>query len=120
MRIPSKFTQVIADTFFDKTIDLYSVGEITDKEGFTRRDVLLKTGDFTGNVYFTNLEEVRQDYGIEEQIDVVISTHEEIEAGVIVGYGGKDYRVVKAIPRDSHNLLIGRSWSSMSSGSISA
>lgn len=64
-----------------------------------------------GNVRFSNLEEIREAYGIRENIDIAITTDEEVALGSIWEYKDRYYRIVKAIPNDTHNFLVGQIWS---------
>lgn len=114
MKIPQDFKTNIANTFYDKTISLYNVASTTEADGWTRQDTtLVKT--FAGNCRFDKLDQIQKDYGLEEQIDIVISTHEAVNAGQVVGYNSNLFKITKAIPFDSHYLLMGSEWSSKQS-----
>ena len=64
-----------------------------------------------GNVSFNNLDAVREDFGIDEVIDITITTDIEVSLNTVVKYNNVLYKIIKAIPRDSHNFLIGTKWS---------
>jgi hypothetical protein len=66
------------------------------------------------------LEKLREDYGIKENIDIAITTDQNVAVDSILGYLGTQYKLVQAIPFDSHYLLIGKKWLSKSSTLISA
>lgn len=121
MRIPNKFKQVIKDTFYDKEVDLYNVTTEADSQGFVRNgEPATKTGSFLGNVSFDKLDLVQEEYGITEDVDMTISTDEDVSLNQILSYGGRFYKVIRAIENDSHNLLIAQKCLLKSSTSISA
>lgn len=121
MRIPNKFKQVIKDTFYDKEVDLYSVTTEPDSDGFVRKgEPATKTGSFLGNVNFDKLDAIQEEYGIDQDIDITISTDEDVSLDQVISYGGRFYKVIRAIQNDSHNLLIAQKCLLKSSTSISA
>ena len=126
MIIPDSFKQSIANTFYDKEITKYTTEEVVDDEGWVGMEETVVSdsnyvsGTFMGNVRFDNLAQIQEDYGLKEVVDIVVTTDEDIDVNSIIGYENVLYRVNKAIPFDSHKLLIGNIWSSKSSISISA
>ena len=119
MKIPVSFTTQVANAFYDKVVTIYTKNDVVDEEGFAYEEETETETTFNGNVRFDNLAELQEDYGLEEVIDISITTDTDIEVGTIVGYDDVLYRVMKAIPFDSHNLLIGKKWLSKSSALIS-
>lgn len=109
MRIPANFKQTIKDVFYDKELALYTVSTSTDNEGFVSEE-LVASGTFLGNVQFSRLDQVREEYGLDQKIDVTITTDKEVSNNSIVEYAGKQYRIVKAIPYDTHYLLLGSNY----------
>lgn len=111
MKIPQGFTKAIKDTFYDK--ELTEMAETTSENDFGERTVALTptANTILGNVRFSNLEEIRENYGIRERIDIAITTDEEVDLGSIWEYRDRYYRIVQAIPNDSHNFLVGQIWS---------
>jgi len=103
------FKKNIARHFYDKTFTEYSSVDSTDSEGWTSK-TNTEGSTFSGNISYSRLEEVRKEYGIEEQIDATISTHEDIANGTLIKYGSVMYEVVQAIPHDTHNILIIKKW----------
>lgn len=120
MKIPSSFENAIAKTFYDKEFTLYSMSEVVDDEGWGAVDITATSETFLGNIQFSNLGKIQEIYGLEVEIDAIVTTNEEIEMGQIFGYGGYLYKVFTSIPNDSYNLLIVQKWESKSSTSISA
>lgn len=115
MRIPNSFKTKIADTFYDKSIKILNYTEVVDDEGWADASASTVSETFLGNVRFDNLAQIQQDYGLDEEIDIVITTDEDVSLGSILEYGGVEYRVTNSIPYDSHNLIMARKWSSKSS-----
>ena len=105
----------MAYTFYDKVITLYTSEEVVDDEGWAGVSEAETVNTFNGNVRFNDLALLQEDYGLKEVIDIAITTDEDVEVGTIIEYGGETYKVIKAIPFDSHNFLIGKLWSSKSS-----
>lgn len=115
MRIPDSFKTKIADAFYDKSIKLLSYTEVVDEEGWADASSSTEIKTFLGNVRFDNLAQIQEDFGLDEKIDIVITTDEVVSLGSILEYGGVGYRVTNSIPYDSHNLIMARKWSSKSS-----
>lgn len=120
MKLPSGFKENIADIFYDKTITVYEIETIKDNYGYTRLSAEESDTTFLGNVRFSDLVRIQEDYGIKESIDIAITTEYSIEAGTIIGYGSQTYKIIKVIPSDSHNLIVANRWESKSTGLISA
>ena len=120
MQLPTNFKATIKKTFYDKEITLYSKETVKEADGWTRQGNLTSTGTFLGNANFSNFKQIQEDYGITEQIDLVITTDVTVEKDQILGYAGKTYKVIDAKAFDSHILLICQVWSSKLSTSISA
>ena len=114
MTLTDNFKTLISTTFYDKVITKYSQVNVTDSEGWTAKTAITSTGTFKGNVNYSKLDEIRKDYGLDDEIDITITCDEDIENGAILEYLGSKYEVVRAIPYDSHYLLIGKKWLSKS------
>lgn len=111
MKIPNNFKDKIKSTFYDKVVNKVTVTSSVDDEGWIENDKIEIGSSFNGNVRFDDLAEVQENYGLQEVIDIVITTDEEIEVGAILEYGGIYYRAIKVIPHDSHNLILATKWS---------
>lgn len=112
MKITQDFKNAIKNTFYDKTVEVLDVEVMTDVEGGT---YLLNNGTtdtFLANVRIENLEKVQEDFGIMDKIDIALTTDEVVEAGVVVQYDGRVFKLIKAFTFDSHYLLVGQLWSS--------
>lgn len=114
MNIPDSFKKKIKSTFYDKTINRHGVTSTKDGEGWTRDGQLTSNGSYLGNTKFSNFDEVKQAYGIDQQIAMIVTTDQNIPLGEINSYNGNYYRVIKSIPFDSHYMLVLEEWSSKS------
>lgn len=121
MKIPDSFKKAQLKVFQDKTITRYNVGTTTNAIGEVKKDSVATIGTYKGNVHFDNFEQVQEEHGIRENIDMTVTTQQTgLAIGEIHGYGGKMYEIFKVIPNDSHYLLVARKWLSKSSTLISA
>lgn len=107
MDIPSSFKNKIRETFYDKPIILCTKTEITDSEGWVSES-LVESETIMGNVQFGNKEAIREEYGIEDSVDIVITTNKSLENNSVVSYQDEYYTIIKSIPFDSHIKLIGK------------
>lgn len=115
MKIPSSFKTKIEETFYDKLFNIYNKEQTVDDEGWAKDKSTTKKSSVYGNVRFNNLAELQEEYGIEEEIDIAITTSSSVELGDILEYEGNEYRVIGSIPYDSHNLIFAKKWLSQSS-----
>jgi hypothetical protein len=104
MKIPNSFKQAIKEAFYDKEITPYVSTEVVDDEGFARKGYTTPGEVFNGNVSF-NMELVKKEYGIDEEVNIKISTDVDTEAEILE-YNGVKYEVVKKVVRDSHIIYL--------------
>lgn len=119
MNLPTDFKNKISEKFFDKSFSIYTSTEEVDSEGFSRMSVEETETTFMGNVRFDSMDKIQKDYGLDDEIQMAITTHTDIEAGTIIGYNDRTYKVIRGITFDSHYLLLAQEWS-VSSDLISA
>jgi len=122
LRITDDFKNKIAEAFYDKTITVHSQSSTVDDEGFVSVDSQSTSTEVSCNVRFNDLAKIQVDYGIKDKIDIAITTDPdaEIELNDVIEYESTTFKVVQAIPFDSHKLIIAKKWSSKSSTSTSA
>lgn len=74
MQIPELFKQVIKDTFYDKKIEIWSSGTITDDEGAItgsgKKELL---DSFDGNFQFSTREYIQKEYGQEIEASAIVT-----------------------------------------------
>lgn len=108
MQIPETFKQTIADTFYDKDIEIWTSGIIKDDEGSVIGDGKLeKIDSFKGNFQFKTKEYIQQEYGKELEANAIVTCNEtKAEIGNILVYNDSDYEIRGLIPSDSHITLL--------------
>lgn len=108
MKIPNKFKEIIADTFYDKDIEIYTSGTIKDDEGAViENGKLEKIDSFKGNFQFTTREYIRQEYGEEIEANAIVTCDKTIaQIKNILVYNGNDYTIKSKIVSDSHTILL--------------
>lgn len=108
MQISELFKQVIADTFYDKDIEIWTKGTIKDDEGAViGTGKLEKIDSFKANFQFKTREYIQQEYGKEIEASAVITCNKTAaEIGNILVYNNKDYIIKSIIPSDSHITIL--------------
>ena len=122
MTIPSSFINKIENVFNDKLVEILSVSQNIDEEGWAGDRSSTKVSDFYANVSFQDLKILQEDQGLKEEVSIAITTGtgNSVSVGSILEYDDVTYRVISSIPYDSHNLILGSKWLSKSSVLTSA
>ena len=107
MKIPDEFKQAIADTFYDKDIEIWTSGTIKDDEGAVVGNGKLKKIDsFKGNFQFSTREYIQQEYGKEIEANAIVTCDKTVaEIGNILVYNNKEYTIKSLVPFDSHTTI---------------
>lgn len=108
MKIPDEFKQSIADTFYDKDIEIWTERTIRDDEG---SDVgtgkVEKIDNFKGNFQFSTREYIQQEYGKEIEANAIVTCNKaNAEIGNILVYNNNDYIIKSLVPSDSHITIL--------------
>ena len=108
MQIPEIFKQAIADTFYDKEIEIWTSGTIKDDEGSViENGKLEKIDSFKGNFQFSTREYIQQEYGREIEANAIVTCDKSnAEIGNILVYNNKEYSIKSLISGDSHTILL--------------
>ena len=108
MKIPEKFKLTIADTFYDKDIEIWTKGTIKDDEGAViGNGKLSKIDSFKGNFQFSTREYIQQEYGKEIEANAIITCEKtNAEIGNILVYNNNDYTIKSLITGDSHTTIL--------------
>lgn len=108
MQIPNLFKEVIKDTFYDKKMEIWSSGTITDDEGAVIGNGKLKKLELLdGNFQFASREYIQQEYGRDIEANAIVTCESTVvEIGDIVVYNEKEYTVKSKVPSDSHITLL--------------
>jgi len=120
MKLTTGFKEKIAGTFYDKEVDLLSSVPVIESDGWTGKDDLVKTGSFFGNVRFSNLAKIQEDYGIKDEVNIAITTNAIVPLEQLIMFRGLIYKVNNVPQSDSHYLITAQKWSSKLSILISA
>lgn len=108
MQISDLFKQTIKNTFYDKKIEIWTSGTITDDEGAVigngKKD---KVEEFDGNFQFTTREYIQQEYGQGIEANAIVTCNEtKAKIGNILVYNNKEYEIKSLVPSDSHITLL--------------
>lgn len=108
MNIPEAFKKVIADTFYDKDIEIWNTGKLKTPEGAVigigKKE---KIDSFKGNFQFKTREYIQQEYGKEIEANAIVTCDKTIaKIGDMLVYNGKDYTIISKITPDSHTILL--------------
>ena len=108
MKIPETFKQAIADTFYDKDIEIWTEGTIKDDEGSVIvNGKLEKIDSFKGNFQFSTREYIQQEYGKEIEANAIVTCDKTVaEIGNILVYNNNDYTIKSLITGDSHTTIL--------------
>lgn len=108
MQIPEIFKQAIADTFYDKEIEIWTSGTIKDDEGSViENGKLEKIDSFKGNFQFSTREYIQQEYGREIEANAIVTCDKSnAEIGNILVYNNKEYSIKSLISGDSHTIIL--------------
>lgn len=112
MLLPKNFSNTIADTFYDKCVEILEVTDNIDAEGSVTKNAV-GAGSFMGNVRFNALGALQEELGLAETIDVAVTcdTTVDLAVGGLMQYADRRYQVRHALPFDSHLLIVGKLWS---------
>jgi hypothetical protein len=120
MIISEEFKNTIKATFYDKEFLICNRTESVESDGQVTVGADETATTFLGNARFNDLTRLQEDYGIKEQIEIVITTDYSVVNGIILKYGDRYFEVIKVIPFDSHNLIMAKQWLLEYSGLTSA
>lgn len=111
MYIPKKTKTKIAQVFYDKEVEILEKITTIDNEGGVNTKGLEVKDIFKGNVSFSNCKKIQEDYGLDYQIDISITTDcETVKIDDIIQYQSIVYNVTDVIQNDSHNLIVASKW----------
>lgn len=112
MIIPKDFKEAVAGAFYDKEINRIGETLITEEDGATRTEIGAITGTFVGNPKLSNFKKVQEEYGLDYQIDIVITTSTDvlIDVDEVIQYDNVMYKVTDVLPFDSHKTIVGAIW----------
>ncbi len=111
MYIPKEMNKVIASVFYDKTVKVLESVTETDSEGGVISKGITEIDSFKGNVSFSNCKKIQEDFGLDYDIDIAITTdYTEDLFKKYLKYNDIVYAVTDIKPYDSHVLILGKVW----------
>lgn len=111
MFIPKTMKKQMAKAFYDKEISLLEIEAIFDEEGGVTTKGYDIADTFKGNVSFSNCKQIQEDYGLDYEIDVSITTdYNSLKINDIIKYNEVIYKVTDILKSDSHILVVGTQW----------
>ena len=102
--------KVIASVFYDKTVKVLESVTETDSEGGVISKGITEIDSFKGNVSFGNCKKIQEDFGLDYDIDIVITTDTADLFKKYLKYNDVVYAVTDIKPFDSHVLILGKVW----------
>lgn len=111
MYIPKKMKQQIAKTFYDKEVFMLDKKTNIDAEGGVTSKGYDVIDTFKGNVNFSNCKQIQEEYGLDYNIDVSITTdYNLLNINDMIKYQDIIYNVTDILPSDSHILIVATKW----------
>lgn len=102
----------IADTFYDKPIQILDKTIIFDSEGGVTSKGFDVIDTFKGNVSFSNCKKIQEEYGLDYEIDISITASNDTNICIAnyIKYQNIVYDVTDILPSDSHILIVATKW----------
>lgn len=111
MYIPKTMKNKIACVFYDKEVEVLTNKVITDAEGGVNYKGYDVVDSFKGNVSFSNCKKIQEEYGLDYNIDVSITTdYKSLKINDIIRYLDVIYNVTDVLENDSHVLVVATKW----------
>lgn len=111
MYIPKQMKTAMSKYFYDKDVEVLDKITTTDAEGGVNYKGIDVTDKFKGNVSFSNCKKIQEEYGLDYNIDITItSDYDLLKVNDIIKYLGVLYNVTDVIKFDSHVLIIATKW----------
>lgn len=108
MQISNLFKEVIKNTFYDKKVEIWACGTLTDEEGAVvgnGKETLIE--EIECNFQFQTREKIQQEYGNEIEANAIITCEStQAKMGDIAFYNNVEYYVSSKIVSDSHTTLL--------------
>lgn len=107
MYIPKTMKKQIAKIFYDKEVEILKTNISIDAEGGVINNGYNVSDTFKGNVNFSNCKQIQEDYGLDYNIDISITTdYNLLKINDFIRYKTIIYNVTDILESDSHFLLV--------------
>lgn len=111
MYIPKTMIKEITNTFYDKTVEILDKKINIDAEGGVTSKGFDVIDTFKGNVSFSNCKKIQEEYGLDYNIDVSITTNYKLlSINDFIKYNDVIYNVTDILKSDSHILIVATKW----------
>lgn len=111
MYIPKTMNKKIASTFYDKEVEVLNKETTIDAEGGVISKGLTLRDTFNGNVNFSNCKKIQEDYGLDYNIDISVTTNYNLlSINDFIRYEDIVYNVTDILNSDSHILVVATKW----------
>lgn len=111
MYIPRTMRTKIASVFYDKEVEVLEKATTIDAEGGVNTKGLQSKDNFKGNVSFSNCKKIQEEYGLDYNIDISITTdYNLLKINDIIKYLDVIYNVTDVLSSDSHILVVATKW----------
>lgn len=101
----------IASVFYDKEVEVLEKATTIDAEGGVNTKGLQSKDNFKGNVSFSNCKKIQEEYGLDYNIDISITTdYNLLKINDIIKYLDVIYNVTDVLSSDSHILVVATKW----------
>lgn len=111
MYIPRTMRTKIASVFYDKEVEVLEKITTIDTEGGVNTKGLQSKDNFKGNVSFSNCKKIQEEYGLDYNIDISITTdYKLLKVNDIIKYLDVVYNVTDVLSSDSHFLIVATKW----------
>lgn len=111
MYIPKTMRTKIASVFYDKEVEVLEKITTIDAEGGVNTKGLQSKDNFKGNVSFSNCKKIQEEYGLDYNIDISITTdYKLLKVNDIIKYLDVVYNVTDVLSSDSHFLIVATKW----------
>lgn len=111
MYIPKQMANKITKVFYDKNISILKSMSTIDVEGAVTYKGYEVVNEFKGNVNVSNCKKIQEEYGLDYNIDISITTNYElVNINDIIQYQDVRYNVTDVLKHDSHSLIVATKW----------
>ena len=101
----------IAKAFYDKEVFVITSEVIIDVEGGVNKKSYDVKDTFKGNVNFSNCKKIQEEYGLDYNIDLSITTdYNLLKLNDLIKYQDVVYNVTDILVNDSHLLVVATKW----------
>lgn len=102
----------IANVFYDKEVSRLLQKSNIDAEGGITNKGYSVDYKFKGNVNFSNCKQIQEEYGLDYNIDISITSYVDTDIAIndIIKYDNVIYNVTDVLRNDSHILIVATKW----------